>query len=250
MFVAASTGCFPELPLAPALDRLADLEYTNVEIVIHETGGQMKPSEVAGDLERAVRICRQTHRLTTVAYSVDIETPSEDEYYRQFAACCKLAKATRIVALTVRSAELGTPFNAEVERLRRLVSIALEEEVVVGLLTETGRMTQDPSTAVVLCDNVKGLAITLDPSHYICGAHKGGNYEQVMKYTCHVRLRDTTKEKFQVRIGQGQVEYGKLITQLSKYNYNRALSVNIPPMPDVDQSAEMRKMRLLLESLL
>ena len=63
-------------------------------------------------------LCRQTHRLTAAAFSVEIEPPDESPDYRQFAACCKLAKATKVVTLTVRSAELGTPFNAEVERLR------------------------------------------------------------------------------------------------------------------------------------
>jgi hypothetical protein len=33
-------------------------------------------------------------------------------------------------------------------------------------------------------------------------------------------------------------------------NYNRALCVDIREMPDVDHAAELRKMRLLLESLL
>ena len=56
-----------------------------------------------------------------------------------------------------RSAELGTPYNAEVERLRKLSAIASLEGVRVGLLTEAGRMTQDPANASVLCDNVKGL---------------------------------------------------------------------------------------------
>ena len=71
-----------------------------------------------------------------------------------------------------------------------------------------------------------------------------------MKHVCHVLLRDTTKDSLQVRVGQGLVEYGRLITQLQKYRYSRALCVDIAPMPDVDQHAELRKMRLLLESLL
>jgi L-ribulose-5-phosphate 3-epimerase UlaE len=71
-----------------------------------------------------------------------------------------------------------------------------------------------------------------------------------MKHVAHVRLRDTTKDRLQVRVGQGEVEYGKLVTQLSKFSYHRALCVDITPLPDVDQSAELRKMRLLLESLL
>lgn len=250
MFVAASTACYPDLPLPEVLERLTDLEYTNVEITIHESGGCLKPSDVASDLEHAVRICRQTHRLTTIAYSVDMPSPQEDVYYREFEACCKLAKATKVVTLVMRASELGTPFNAEIERLRTLVAIAAENSVLVGLLTEAGRMTQDPDTAVVLCDNVKGLQLTLDPSHYIFGPHKGASYEQVLRYTCHVKLRDTSKEKFQVRVGQGLVEYGRLVTQLNKFHYNRALCVDMPPLPDTDQNAEMRKMRLLLESLL
>jgi sugar phosphate isomerase/epimerase len=229
--------------------QLADLEYSNVEIMVHESSGHLKPSQVLADVDRAAQICRQTHRLTPVALSVDIEAPGQG-YYDQFAACCRLCKAIKVVAVTVRSAELGTPFNAEVERLREMVAIATMDGVRLGLLSEVGRMTQDPDTAVVLCDSVKGLGITLDPSHYICGPHGGASFERVMKYVYHVRLRDTSKDQLQVRVGQGDVEYGRLINQLHKVHYDRALCVDLAVLPGVDQLAEMRKMRLLLESLL
>ncbi len=249
MFVAASSECFPNLSLDAVLQRLVDLEYTAVEIALHEHGGQIKPSDVLAAPDDVAAACRETYRLTISGYSVDIEGEG-DSYYDQFAACCRLAKATKVVAMTVPAAELGTPFNAEIERLQRLVAIASREGVLVGIKTETGRITQDPDTAVVLCDNVKGVGITLDPSHYIYGPHAGGNYDQVMKHVINVHLRDTTKDKLQVRVGQGLVEYGRLITQLEKVHYNRALVVNIAEMEGVDQAAEMRKMRLLLESLL
>ncbi len=248
MFVAASTDCFPEMPLDEALDRLVDLEYTSVEIGIHAGGPGLQPADVLADLERTIALCRNTQRLTPAAYAVDPD-PGED-YFKQFAAISKLAKATKVVALTVRSGELGTPFNAEIERLRELTNIAAEDGVLVGLLTETGRISENPDTAVVLCQQVKGLGITLDPSHLVYGPHKGGNYDQVLKHTVHVHLRDTTKDKFQVRIGQGDVEYGRLVTQLGLVKYNRALCVHITAMDGVDHRGEMRKMRLLLESLL
>jgi len=249
VFVAASTRCFPELSLNAALLQLVELEYSAVEIMVHETGGHLKPSEVLADTDRAVQLCRQTHRLTPVALSVDIAAP-EPDYYHQFAACCRLAKAIKVVTVTVRSAELGTPFNAEVERLRMLVALASREGVRVGLLTEVGRMTETPETAVVMCDSVKGLGITLDPSHYVYGPHAGVDFEQLMKHVYHVRLRDTSKDQLQVRVGQGEVEYGRLVNQLHKVRYDRALCVDIPPLAEVDQLTEMRKMRLLLESLL
>ncbi len=60
MFVAASTRCFADLPLEEALVRLVDLEYTTVEITVHESGGHLKPSEVMQDLDR--KWCRSADR--------------------------------------------------------------------------------------------------------------------------------------------------------------------------------------------
>lgn len=251
MFVAASTNCFAGLTLNAALQKLADLEYTRVEIALKEDGQQLRPSEVHADLERAISLCRETHRLTPVAYSFD-QVGEGEAHFAVFASCCRLAKATKVAVITVPSAELGTPFNAEIERLKELVRIANLEGVRVGLKTEVGRMSQDPTTAAVLCDNVRGLAITLDPSHFVFDSPFDGRYEPVLKYVCHVVLRDTNKKQFQVRVGQGLIEYGRLVSQLSKYKYDRALCVDIVDLldPDIDHLGEMRKMRLLLESLL
>jgi sugar phosphate isomerase/epimerase len=249
VFVAASTECFPELSLDAALARLVELEFTRVEFAVREHGNQLKPSQVLANLDKAVQVCRGTHRLKPVALVVDINAPRA-EYYQQFAACCKLAKATGIVSVTVPAGVLGTPFNEEIERLRELVRIGEDESVRVSVNTEAGHMSEDPATAVVLCDNVKGLGITLDPSHYICGPHAGANYDHLIKHTYHVRLRDTTKDQLQVRVGQGEIEYGRLITQLNKVRYSQALTVHIVEQEGVDHLAELRKLRLLLESLL
>jgi len=249
VFVAATSRCFSDLSMSDAISRLVDLEFTAIEIMIHESDGHLKPSAVSENLNSVCKICRKTQRLTPVAYSFDADS-ANPAYYEQFAACCTLAKATKVVGISVRSAELGTPFNAEIERLRDLVAISLKDGVRVGLVTEIGRMSGDPETAAVFCDNVPGLGITLDPSHYICGQKGEVDLEPLLKHTIHVRLRDTSKDELQVRIGQGLVEYGRLVSQLRKHKYNRALCVDIAPTDDTDQVAELRKMRLLLESLL
>lgn len=251
MYVAASTDCFPNLPLSAALKKIFDLEYSRVEIVLREDGNQLKPSQVLADTDAAIVACRDTHRLTPVAYFFDANVEGPD-YLKQFAAICKLAKATKVVAIAVRAGELGTPFNAEIERLRDMVKIATVDGIVVGLKTEADRMTQDSDTAKVLCDNVKGLCITLDPSHYHFGPQAGAKYDHLISYTCHTQLRDTNKKHFQVKVGQGEIEYGRIIGQLQKFKYQKALCVNIDEgtNPDVDHLGELRKMRLLLESLL
>jgi sugar phosphate isomerase/epimerase len=247
--VAAFTECFGDLTLGEAIDKIVDLEYTSIEISIRERGNHLKPSFVAQDVDSAIDICRNTNRADVVAYDVEIEAQGE-EHYRQFAACCRLAKATKVVTLTVPSSVLGTPFNEEVEHLRRLVTLAQAEGVRVGMKTEGGRLSEDPDTVVVLCDNVEGLGVTLDPSHYVCNPKGPRKYDRLLEYTYHVRLRDTTKTELQVRIGQGEIEYGRLVSLLGKCGYDRTLSVDLRDLKVVDHFAEMRKMRLLLESLL
>jgi len=249
VFVAATTECFLDLSLAMALERLADLEYTSVELAMFEDADQFKPSQIAADIEAAVAICRNTQRLDVVAFDTRI-TALKEAHYEQFTAICRLAKAAKVVTISIPSAELGTPFNEEVEHLRRLVDIATLHGVRVGMKSQIGRLSEDPDTVAVLCDNVKGLGLTLDPSHYIYGPYQGRNYDKLMKYVYHVQLRDTNKKALQVRVGQGDIEYGRLISQLQKLKYNRALSVNITEQEGVDHVGELRKLRLLLESLL
>jgi sugar phosphate isomerase/epimerase len=249
VFVAATTECFLGLSLPLAIERLADLEFTSVELAVFEDADQLKPSQIAADVEAAVAICRNTQRLQLAAFDVRI-TAQKDEHYEQFRALCRLAKATKVVTLTVPSAELGTPFNEEVEHLRRLVDIATLHGVRVGLKSQVGRLSEDPDTVMVMCDNVKGLGLTLDPSAYIFGPYQGRSIDKLMKYVYHLQLRDTNKKAFQVRVGQGDIEYGRLINQLQKLKYHRALCVNIAEQDDVDHIGELRKLRLLLESLL
>jgi sugar phosphate isomerase/epimerase len=56
----------------------------------------------------------------------------------------------------------------------------------------------------------------------------------------------------QVPVGLGELDYARLITQLERVNFTRTLSVEImPELMDVSgRGVELRKVRLLLESLL
>lgn len=249
MLVAASTECFGHLPLQEAVDRLLDLEYTSVEISIDENGEQLKPSEVLADLPRSVDRCLDTRRMNLVGYAVNI-TATGEEYFEQFDACCKLAKATKVVTITIPSGEHGTPFNEEIEKLKRCVELASQEGVRVALRTETNCLSADPDTVCILCEHAKGLGVALDPSHFIYQRPSPVEYDRLLKYVYQVYLRDTTKDKLQVKIGQGIVEYGRLVDRLVAHKYDHALTVHVVPAPDIDHAAELRKIRLLLESQL
>src|SRR5205807_8348710 len=127
------------------------------------------------------------------------------------------------------------------------------EGMVLTVATRVGTLTELPATAQELCARVPGLGLTLDPSHFLAGPGQGANYDELFPYVRHVHLRDTGRGpgQFQVRVGQGEIEYGRIIAQLARHHYDRLLTVEIDDVPDapypVDQ--EVRKLKYLLESL-
>ena len=250
MIVAASTSCVSGESLADIFDRLVDLEYTNTELVIGEHG-TVQPSQVADQHDTIVQLRRVSRRIVPVAVFFDVE-PESPEYIEQFTAACRLAKDCKIAVITIHAAVPGTPFNEEIDRLRNLVKVGMQYGCVVGIATEAGHISETPETVGSLCKNVKGLGVTLDPSHFIYNLPKPRDYESILPYVCHVRLRDTTQKQFQTRIGQGVVDFGKLVVHLNKVNYKRSLCVDLDlsSLPNVEQDAELRKMRLLLECVL
>lgn len=250
MLVAVSTACFPELSFEEVLDKLADLEYAAVEIVVSKEGAQLTPEILKNDFNSIVLTTkRSVRRITPVAIYLDIE-PTEPDFIEAFQLACFYANALQIVVITVRASFLGAPFNEEIERLRKLVKLGLGKGVIVGIQTESDRLSRDVDTVISLCNNVPGLAVTLDPSHFIFGYEKPKDYETLIEHVNHVRVRDTTKDAFQVQIGQGILEYGRLAITLGKVGFNRALCVDMKALPNLDFNAELRKMRLLLESIL
>jgi len=231
------------------MERLADLEYSAAEVVVDETLGQLRPSELAEKFDSTIQACKSSRRITPVSFFYNVD-PNAEKYFEHFATLCQLAKALKVVSISVLPAKLGAFFNTEVERLQKLVHLGNREGIHVGLITLGDSLTESPETVGSFCKTVPGLTVTLDPTHYIYGCPKPKDYDSILDYVSHVRLRDSTKDNFQVQIGQGVIEYGRLVIQLGLAGYKRALCVDLGIMPNIDPIAELRKMRLLLESLL
>ncbi|MEX0718063.1 MAG: sugar phosphate isomerase/epimerase [Planctomycetaceae bacterium] len=247
MFVAASTGSFADVPFDEACRQLVDLEYDRVELWMSEAGEHLKPSTVAADPERFYAHYRELTRLTPVAICL------EDEVDRDaFAEIARLAKLFRITQITLPAGPLGTPFNSAIDRLRTMLAVANENGIRLSIKTRIGHLTEDPHTAVELCQAVRGLGLTLDPSHYMCGPHRDRPYDQVFPHVYHVHLRDSTGDSVQVPVGLGEIDYSRLIAQLRRQGYEQALSVDLiaDRLEPNTRPLEMRKLRMLLETLI
>ena len=246
MFVAASTRCFAELDFWEALRQITDLEFDKVEFWLDENGS-LKPSVVAADPDDFVAQLRDQSRLSPIAFTLAHDV--DEDIFR---GLCRVAKTLRVTQVVVPSSPLGTPFNLEIDRLRNLVQIASKDGIRIGIKTQAGRLSGDAHTAVELCQAVDKLGIAFDPSYFLAEKDAEGIVDLAVPRTLHVHLRDSTPEQLQVQVGLGDVDYSRLISQLEREGYRRALSIEILPelMEPTQRPLELRKLRMLIDSLL
>jgi len=250
VYVACSSLCFGRYPLSQALHAIGELNFHKVDLALHEEGAHLKPSEVAKDINRAAQMLRKAN-VAYAAFHVSMGPVDAATYQERLRCVCHLGRILAVPVVNIAAATLGSDVNAEVARLTHLNQIATAEGVILTLETHSATMTADPAGAAELCERVPGLGLTLDPSHYLLGTRPAQDYDGLFPFVRHVRLRDTTPDKLQVRVGQGQVEYGRIISQLSRERYDRALAVDIhdTPEPDYPMEPEVRKLKYLLESM-
>ena len=251
MHITASTRSLWDFAFPAACLQIQELGFDKVEIWLNEEYDQLPPSRVAADPEGSAGLMREASRLTPNAIFLDSEVD-----IKTFKGIVKFAKLQRIVQITINSSPKGTPFNTEIDRLRERKAICHHEAIRMSILTKTGTLTEDPHTAVELCQSVKGLGITLDPSYYICGHMSAVNFDVVFDHVQHLHLRDTSPTELQVLAGLGDVDYNHIVQMLRQTGdqgtgYQRSLSVDLLPrtMEGEERLREMRKLRLLLTSL-
>lgn len=249
MQIAASTRCYASDSMKDCCGKLVDHGFRKVELCLNEDGDSvLKPSVVCEDPERASLLFGEATRLTPVAIDLenDVDAPT-------FQSIVTFARALKLTQISVPSSVVGTPFNTEIDRLKEFTRVANEGGVRVSMKTHRGCLTEDPHTAVELCQSVKGLGITLDPSHYICNPRGVVDYDIVYPHVYHCHFRDTLPEQIQVQAGLGEVDYSRCINMLRQSGFDAALSVDLLPGSEdenFEYPLEMRKLRLLLESLL
>lgn len=252
MFVASSTLCFTRLSLEDALAAMREMQFPKLDLAIHEHGPHLTTAEALSDAVKVAQRLR-AENLPIAAFHLDLATTNEAVESHRLRCLSRLARLLTVPVLTVPAAVAGSDMDKEVERLQHWQVVAEAEGVILTVETHTDSLTCDPAAAVELCRRVPGLGLTLDPSHYHVGPNGLQNYDPVFPYVRHVRLRDTgkTPETFQVRIGQGEMEYGRIISQLARYGYDRALTVDVRDVADspFPVSPEVRKLKYLLESL-
>ena len=246
MQIVGSTRSLWEMTLGQACSQLQDLGFDKCELWLNDKYDQLKVADVVANAESVIADVRESSRLSPVAIFVDQEVTSAE-----FEKVVKFGRTLRVAQITIEASPLGTPFNTEIDRLRQFNEYCHETGIRLSILTRRGLLTEDPLTATELCQSVKGLGITLDPTCYIF-RQDPVSWDSVFEHTLHCHLRDCSRMEAQVSCGLGEADFNRIAATLESLDYDRCLSVDLLPetMAGEERLLELRKLRLLLESML
>jgi sugar phosphate isomerase/epimerase len=234
------------MSLGQACSQLQALGFDKSELWLNDKYDQLKVSDVVANAESVIADVRESSRLSPAAIFVDQEVTSAE-----FEKVVKFGRALRVAQITIVASPLGTPFNTEIDRLRQFNEYCHQTGIRLSILTRRGLLTEDPLTATELCQSVKGLGITLDPTCYIF-RQDAVSWDSVFEHTLHCHLRDSSRMEAQVSCGLGEADFHRIAATLESLDYDRCLSVDLLPqtMAGEERLLELRKLRLLLESML
>jgi sugar phosphate isomerase/epimerase len=238
--------------LDDALRVIREMHFAKADLAIHSDGPHLRPTDVTADVGKVAQRLKATN-VAFAAFHVEFEPFDGPSTREQLRGVCRLARLLAVPVLTVAAAAVGCDATAEVGRLSEWAKTAEGEGVILTVETRSGTLAEDPVGLVELCRRIPNMGVTLDPSYIHHGPHSAGQFDAVYPFVRHVRLRDTgaKPEQFQVRVGQGEIEYGRILSQLDRYRYDRALTVDVRDVADgpFPVEPEVRKLKFLLESL-
>lgn len=231
MEVAGSALIFSREPLDGALAAVRGLGFRTVELAALEGWAHIAPSRVADDPAaetRRVAAALTAADLRPVAVNAGLGTEDPDEGRRRARALFEMAAALGVPVVTLPAPGGAAGLGAAAAQLRPLVEDAAYHGLTLAVETHMGAVTERPDAAALLCGEVPGLRLTLDPSHYWAGPAQGRGWRACIPFVAHVHLRDAGLggwPQIQVWPGRGAVDFGAVHAALREVRYEGARSV-------------------------
>jgi len=233
-------GCsfiHPQRSLEQGLETVQRLGFSNVDIGVG--GGNshfdaiavaQSPQAFADEVRRAADKFELTiNECFLLNFGPPINTPdlkARNEtlaLFRNLARGAKQAgfKSILLIAGPTHT-ELGQAASQELaaEALIPLVEVCSENNLQLNLEADFESCVSTPEATAALCQQVPGLGLTLDYSHFICQGIEPERIEVLHPYTRHIHIRQAAPGQIVAEVDQGTIDFAQVTSQLARSGYN------------------------------
>ena len=238
--LACADFTFPLLPHDQALELIAMLGFEGVDIGLFEERSHLWPSREFEDTgSSARRLKRNLHERGLKAADIFLQMANDFTPYainhpeapaRQkardwfletldYAAECGCQHVTTLPGVHFETEPKDASLARAVDELRWRVDQAKEHNIIFGVEAHIGSIVLDPESAERLVQQVPGLTLTLDYTHFTRLGLPDSAVERLVTYASHFHVRGAREGRLQESFARNAIDYERVFEAMQATGY-------------------------------
>src|SRR5215831_13972729 len=238
-------GCsfsFGPRPVRESLLMLKNLGFEIVDLGVCTGNTQIHPIQAATEPERTASevtgVLEEMGMRPEECFVLDFGQPindPEDEVRNRtlalfpglvrFASLARFRSIMLIPGVVHPSIGRERSFALSVSALQQFVKMCEDGGIQLNVEPCEPSIADDPQQAVRLCEEVPGLGLTLDYSHFIDPGYDQSSIEPLHRFTTHVHARQAAPGKRVESVDKGSIDFKRIILLLKQQNYQGVIAV-------------------------
>jgi len=265
--IACSSGVAQTHPLPTAFDTIQALGIQHVDLLAIENWSHLDPSSLVGRSEaEAGRIGQLAadRGLKLVALNTNVPKPLVDPaqqhsaYNREvmqacidFAQACGMGIVTMDPGRPVEGQTYDEAFELAKRELLGFVRHAQERNITMTIETHVKSLAEQPKDALRFVEEIPGLKIAYDPSHYIPAGVPLDSTLRLVPHAAHAHIRNAREDSYQERMGRDGIDIAWFKKALRDQGYTGYVSIEylekVAIKDGYDVVEQTRQLKALLE---
>jgi len=236
------------------------LGFGAVDLGLGGTNGHFHPPTVAADpAHYAEMVRRETDRIPMqlnecflLNFGWPINSPRVElrrRTLKYFAGVCRFARLAGCRSILLIPgpvhAEWGKKQSLDMsaKALDQLVPIASEHQLLLNIEPDVDSCARDPESAKSLCEQVDGLGLTLDYSHFVVQGIEIEQVDPLMPFARHLHIRQAIPGEIATDWNRGAIEYSAILRKFRSAGYSGLFCIEYLSLSATEEAGRQAEQR-------
>jgi len=259
MAVFCSTSVRTSLPLDEALQVVASLGFQEVDLLAILAWAHVNPAEMVSDFSGTVarvEALLQKHALQLRAMNTGTNQQLHDRTAEGIAmrnlevdALCRFMKhfGVKVAAIQPLQKDYDREWQPVIDdcliTLKEQFAIGDKHGIQFGLEMHANSPIETLEQAEYLLGKMPDIPLVYDPTHFVMLGMGIKDSAWLMDNAVHCHLRDAGREQMQTHMGEGDVDFPLLFSELKKRNYKGNFSIEYLDSKELDILEDVKILR-------
>ena len=246
MKLACADFTFPLLPHDKVLSVISMLEFPGVDIGLFEGRSHLRPSAMFANVEKnAKELARKLADHSLEAADIFLQTAEDftsvaanhpDAKIREkaremfihtleFTSICNGRHVSTLPGVFFEGEAEDVSYGRACEELNWRCQKVKEYGLIFSVEAHVGSIVPDPVSAEKLVQDVPGLTLTLDYTHFTKQGIPDSHIEPLIKYASHFHARGATKGLLQASLKENTIDYARVVKVMRETDYKGYIGV-------------------------